>query len=593
MSQDNFQQQGSAVPPDVATTPDADHHPGGRNAAAQDFAGQDTAGQDTAGGDAAGQNTDAGRHWWAPHPPEGSGQHRSAPYQPSGSGQRSGLYSYPVMGQYIADPTGSHVNAGDRPTGPSDPVGDSPNTTSNAASPPAQKQVPAAGQGSVPPYQSWTRAGSYPGAPGGQATAIGSPLFGERAYAGNTGAAGTGTSSQPVITTAPRRRGTLIAASTVALALLAGFGGGALASNLNNDPAAPVAGALATTGTSPAVSSVKPAPSGSVQQVADAILPSVVSVLSSSSSSEGEGSGVILSADGQILTNNHVIEGATDLQVQFNDGTTARATVVGADPVDDLAVIKAEGVSGLTPATLGTSADLQVGQDVVAVGSPLGLSATVTAGIVSALNRPVATSSAQDQQPQQQQLPGFGQQPQQQGQSQAAPAAPQSTVINAIQTDAAINPGNSGGPLVDMSGNVIGINSAIASLSSGTNGESGSIGVGFAIPIDQAKRIADEIVKTGKASHAVLGASVGDATVNGQALLTSGAKISQLTSGGGAEKAGLQVGDVITKVGEQKVESADALVAAVRSAAPNGTVSITYTRGGESKTVDVTLGSSD
>ena len=129
-------------------------------------------------------------------------------------------------------------------------------------------------------------------------------------------------------------------------------------------------------------------------------------------------------------------------------------------------------------------------------------------------------------------------------------------------------------------------------MSSGTSGESGSIGVGFAIPIDQAKRIADEIVKTGKASHAVLGASVGDATVDGQALLTSGAKVSQLTAGGGAEKAGLQVGDVITKVGEQKVESADALVAAVRSAAPNGTVAITYTRDGESKKVDVTLGSS-
>ncbi len=382
-----------------------------------------------------------------------------------------------------------------------------------------------------------------------------------------------------------RRRASLIAASTIAVALLAGFGGGALASSLNDGSAGTVAGSLARTGTSPVVSTVKPAASGTVEQVADAILPSVVSVLSSSSSSQGEGSGIILSADGLILTNNHVISGATDLQVQFNDGTTAKATVVGADTVDDLAVIKAEGVSGLTPATLGSSADLQVGQQVVAVGSPLGLSATVTAGIVSALNRPVATSDAQQQQPQQQ-LPGFGQD-QQQSQTPS-----QATVINAIQTDAAINPGNSGGPLVDMSGKVIGINSAIASLSSGTSGESGSIGVGFAIPIDQAKRIADEIIKTGKAAHAVLGASVTDATVDGNALLTSGAKISQLTSGGGAEAAGLEVGDVITKVGEQQVESSDALVAAIRSQAPNGTVAITYTRGSDTATVTVTLGSS-
>ena len=166
-------------------------------------------------------------------------------------------------------------------------------------------------------------------------------------------------------------------------------------------------------------------------------------------------------------------------------------------------------------------------------------------------------------------------------------------MINAIQTDAAINPGNSGGPLVDMNGKVIGINSAIASLSSTDSGEAGSIGVGFAIPIDQAKRIADEIIQTGKATHAVLGASVGDSTLNGNSLLTNGATISAITAGGGAEAAGLQVGDVITKVGDQKVESADALVAAIRSAAPNTSVDITYTRGTDSNTVSVALGSAE
>ena len=163
--------------------------------------------------------------------------------------------------------------------------------------------------------------------------------------------------------------------------------------------------------------------------------------------------------------------------------------------------------------------------------------------------------------------------------------------MDAIQTDAAINPGNSGGPLVDMSGQVIGINSAIASLSSTAGGQGGSIGVGFAIPIDQAKRIARQIIDTGHATHAVLGASVSDATDGGNSLLTVGAKIGEITAGGGAEKAGLKAGDVITKVGDQHVDSGDALVAAVRSAAPNGTVTITYTRGTASDTATVTLGS--
>ena len=241
-----------------------------------------------------------------------------------------------------------------------------------------------------------------------------------------------------------------------------------------------------------------------MQEVAAKVLPSTVSVLASSAQSGGEGSGIILTADGLILTNNHVVAGATDLEVRFNDGTTATAKVVGTTATDDLAVIKADGVSGLTPAVLGSSADLQVGQPVVAIGSPLGLSATVTSGIVSALNRPVRTSG-----------------------EATASGQSQDTVINAVQTDAAINPGNSGGALVDMNGAVIGINSAIASLSQSTDGsQPGSIGVGFAIPIDQAKRIAQEIIDTGKATHAVLGASVGDAA-DATSQIPTGAKIAE------------------------------------------------------------------
>ncbi len=441
----------------------------------------------------------------------------------------------------------------------------------------------------IPPRYPAGGAGGYPtgGGPSyGQAWTNPYPTMSAPVGSGPVGSGPVGTATAEARRPANRgRRTTMVVAGTVIFALAAGFGAGALGARVTSDSSASAASHTLTQLASVTTSKAAAA-DGSVEQVAATLLPSVVSVLSSSSGSSGEGSGIILSSDGMILTNNHVISGATSLGVQFNDGTTAEATVVGADSTDDLAVIKATGVSGLTTATLGSSADLQIGQGVIAVGSPLGLSATVTSGIVSALNRPVRTSSAEDQQQQQQQqqLPGRSQQ-------QSQTSTNQDTVMNAIQTDAAINPGNSGGPLVDMSGHVIGINSAIASLSSSSSSEGGSIGVGFAIPIDQAKRIAQEIIDTGKATHAVLGASVGDATDGNNSLLTVGAKIADITAGSGAANAGLQTGDVITKVGDQHVDSADALIAAVRSAAPNSQVGITYTRGTTSDTVTVTLGS--
>ena len=375
--------------------------------------------------------------------------------------------------------------------------------------------------------------------------------------------------AQQTATGTKGRRTSVIVATTAALALLAGFGGGLVGAQLSSNSSSASDSSLSQLNTSAAVAENRtPAPAGSVQEVAAKVLPSTVSVLASSAQSGGEGSGIILTADGLILTNNHVVAGATDLEVRFNDGTTATAKVVGTTATDDLAVIKADGVSGLTPAVLGNSADLQVGQPVVAIGSPLGLSATVTSGIVSALNRPVRTSG-----------------------EATASGAGQDTVINAVQTDAAINPGNSGGALVDMNGAVIGINSAIASLSQSSNGsQPGSIGVGFAIPVDQAKRIAQEIIDTGKATHAVLGASVGDAA-GASSQISIGAKIASIVPGGGAEAAGLQAGDVITGFNNQSVESADALIAAVRSSTPNGTTQVTYVRNGETNTVTVTLGS--
>jgi putative serine protease PepD len=306
-------------------------------------------------------------------------------------------------------------------------------------------------------------------------------------------------------------------------------------------------------------------PTGSVAAVARNVLPSVVSIqFASPNGSGGEGSGVILTADGQILTNNHVVEGAANggsLTVTLSDGSRVAATIVGRDPVTDLAVIQAKNVSGLTPATLGSSASLQVGQSVVAIGSPLGLAGTVTTGIVSAVDRPVVTSP-----------------------ETAAGGA--GSVLDAIQTDAAINPGNSGGPLVNLRGQVVGINSAIASLGASGGGQSGSIGLGFSIPIDQAKAVAAQLVASGTAEHGRLGVTVENSPGN-----ILGAKLGQVTPGSPAAAAGLKSGDVITGFGDQPIDSADALVAAVRSQQPGDQVKVTYVRGGQQATTMVTLGS--
>jgi putative serine protease PepD len=365
---------------------------------------------------------------------------------------------------------------------------------------------------------------------------------------------------QPPITQKHSRAG-LFTAGAVAIAVLsAGVGGGvALAVHPDHQGGLPIATSPRTPG-QPAAS----APAGSVEQVAAKVVPSVVKLETSMGRQSEEGSGIILTADGLILTNNHVVAAAAQagngskVTVTFSDGRTAPFTVVGTDPSSDIAVVRAQGVSGLTPITIGSSANLKVGQNVVAIGSPLGLEGTVTTGIVSALNRPVASGGE---------------------------SGDQNTVLDAIQTDAAINPGNSGGALVNMNGELVGINSAIATLGSDQSGpQSGSIGLGFAIPVDQAKRIADELVQTGSASHASLGVQLGDdPSVNG-------APIVQVSPGSAAAKAGLPSGVVVTKLDERVIDSPDALVAAVRSKAPGDTVTLTYSdQSGDSKTVQVTL----
>ncbi len=322
---------------------------------------------------------------------------------------------------------------------------------------------------------------------------------------------------------------------------------------------------------------------GTVEKVAAAVLPSVVKVNVTGQSASGSGSGIVLSKDGQILTNNHVVAvvgNGGSISVSFNDGTTKKATVIGSDPLTDIAVIKAEDVSDLTPAALGKSGALKVGQAVVAVGSPYGLNATVTSGIVSALNRPVSVSTAQEQAP----LNPFG------GSQDPQQPRDLSTTYPAIQTDAAINPGNSGGPLVDMSGRVVGINSSIrTSGSSSLTGDSGgSIGLGFAIPIDEVLPIVNQITDNQAPTHARLGVSVSD--VAGDSL-TQGAQLRSVEGNAAAAKAGLKNGDVITKVDDQLIDGSESLVATIRGHRPGDKVTISYLRGGKTLTTTAELGS--
>jgi len=384
------------------------------------------------------------------------------------------------------------------------------------------------------------------------------------------GSSGWGTGGTDVIDAASRRRrqwrAPAVAAGLAALVFGGvGVGVGAEVAGGNNSPTA--SGGLTV---APAGRNVAADPK-SLAGVAAKVLPAVVSINVQTGGGGDTGSGVILRQDGYILTNNHVVAAAVGgggtVSVTFNDGTTASATIVGADAEDDLAVIKVA-KAGLPVAVLGSASSVKVGDPVLAIGSPLGLQGTVTSGIVSSVNRPVQTSD-ENQNP-------FG------GGQQSAPT----TVINAIQTDAAINPGNSGGPLVDTAGEVIGINSAIASTGSTIGGQSGNIGVGFAIPVDQAKVVAQELIATGKATHPLLGVSLADATdSNGTPL----ARVQSVLAGGPAEKAGIKAGDIIVAVGDQKTAGAQAAIAAIRSHQPGQQVTITVLRGGDRKTFTVTL----
>jgi putative serine protease PepD len=356
--------------------------------------------------------------------------------------------------------------------------------------------------------------------------------------------------------------------------LVSATGGALLALGLDDNNSSPNTAASSLATSSAAAKDDQSAPDEPLSVAAAKVLPSVVSISFRSDQEAGSGSGIVISSDGEILTNNHVVALVADggsLKVTFANGKTVDAEILGRDPATDLAVIKAKGVSGLTPATFGKSSDLHVGDTVLAIGSPLGLDGSVSAGIVSALDRAITLQGEEQQQG------PFGNGGQQ-------PSPSDTAVIDAIQTDAAINPGNSGGALINSQGQVVGINTAIASLAQGTTSQGGNIGVGFAIPIDSARAIAAQLVKGETVTHAFMGVRIED-TDNGD-----GARIGSVESGQPAEKAGLQEGDVITKVGDNNVTDATDLTAAIRSHKPGDKVTVTYTRNGDSKTAEVTLG---
>ncbi|MCX4763347.1 trypsin-like peptidase domain-containing protein [Streptomyces sp. NBC_01275] len=441
--------------------------------------------------------------------------------------------------------------------------------------PPVSPQAaPAAAEGAWPPPPPPTPAYADSGA-GTHAYGDGAAAPAAQAYGGGSGdgsadgGAVWGASYQQPAPKSGRGRGGLVAAVLVA-ALVAGGLGGGLGYTLakNDDDSGSTTVSASTSG-----GDVK-RDEGTVAGVAAKALPSTVTIEAESSSGEGgTGTGFVFDTQGHIVTNNHVVADAVDggkLTATFPDGKKYDAEVVGHAQGYDVAVIKLKNApSDLKPLTLGDSDKVAVGDSTIAIGAPFGLSNTVTTGIISAKNRPVASSDG---------------------------TSSNASYMSALQTDASINPGNSGGPLLDASGNVIGINSAIQSTGSGGLGgttQSGSIGLGFAIPINQAKYVAQQLIKTGEPVYAKIGASVSLEDSTGGAKITDqgAGGASAVESGGPAAKAGLKPGDVITKLDSTVIDSGPTLIGEIWTHQPGDKVTITYERDGKSHTVDLTLGS--
>lgn len=400
---------------------------------------------------------------------------------------------------------------------------------------------------------------------------------------------------------APKRKAAFGVPTLVASILAAGLvGGGVVAGSsalLGNRP-------LASTGSTSQSGTVIVNNKDDVNAITAAAMkasPSVVTIKATSGSDGGTGSGIILDGEGHVLTNTHVVtlDGKTAnaaVEVRTSEGKVFSAKIVGTDPLSDLAVIKIDKPSGLVPATLGDSDKLNVGDTAVAIGSPLGLTGTVTDGIVSTLNRTisVASSAAPKGGADNSQGGDQGFQFAPPGGGQAPSTSDQGSIsINVIQTDAAINPGNSGGALVNSKGEIIGVNVAIASAGGDASGStsSGNIGVGFSIPINHAKRVAQEIISSGKATHGQLGVSVkSKAAGTSSSGFSVGADVATVEPGSAADKAGIKVGDVITKFQNRAISDPNQLTAAVREQAAGAAVKVTVLRGGQEQQLDVTLG---
>ncbi|MGW7523571.1 trypsin-like peptidase domain-containing protein [Streptomyces sp. NPDC054783] len=394
--------------------------------------------------------------------------------------------------------------------------------------------------------------------------------FGAGGAAGPGGPGGWGASYQQPAPKPRNGRGGLVAAVLVAALVAGGLGGGlgyTLAKNNDNS------GSTTVSASDSSAAQVKRAP-GTIANVAARALPSTVTIEAESTNGEGgTGTGFVFDKQGHIVTNNHVVADSLDggkLTATFPNGRKYDAEVVGHAQGYDVAVIKLKNPpSDLNPLPLGDSDRVAVGDETIAIGAPFGLSNTVTTGIISAKNRPVASSDGS--------------------------STSKASYMSALQTDASINPGNSGGPLLDASGAVIGINSAIQSSSSGGfgSGQSGSIGLGFAIPVNQAKYVAQQLIRTGKPVYAKIGASVSleESTAGAKITDQGAAGSAAVESGGPADKAGLKSGDVIIKLDDMVIDSGPTLIGEIWTHKPGDKVTITYKRGGQEHTVDLTLGS--
>jgi putative serine protease PepD len=457
-----------------------------------------------------------------------------APYQQGGAPQPSAPQP-PRYGQLAAP-----QQPAPQPHGPQQPAPLQPAPQQQAGDPLAAFRAPAA-----------------PGGPGGPQHPGGGP---EHPGSGDRPEGGGTTTRER----SDRNRLWLpVAGVGVAAALLASFGTAALTGAFDESGSARSAdiASIGRSSTDTAPVSGSSAENPDWQAVASAVQASVVAIQVSTGQGEAQGSGVIVDTDGHIVTNNHVVAGAQDdkVQVTLTDGRIFTADVVGTDPTTDLAVIRLQDApDDLTAAALGDSGEITVGDPVMAVGNPLGLANTVTTGIVSALDRPVSTSET---------------------------GAAEAVVTNAIQIDAAVNPGNSGGPLFDAQGRVIGITSSIATTSS----ESGSIGLGFAIPVNLADLIAGQLIEDGTAEHAFLGVGLSDTTATADGVTRSGAQVQSVTAGSPAAEAGVREGDVIVAIDGKAVAGAESLTGYVRAYPSGAEVTVTLVRDGASQDVDVTL----